>query len=255
MPILLAFLVMLGISLVTGLLLSVLSHFFAVEENPLKKEIRSHLPGINCGACGYKGCDDYADALASGNVSPSLCVPGAQAVADQIAELLGVESEPFEDVVAYVACNGRCDAITRKAVYEGMNTCKAASMIYAGESACRFGCLGHGDCANACPAKAIRLIDGVAVVDTSRCLGCGLCTSVCPKGIISMLAQETMTVVECSNKVQKPVKLVKMHVSAVKSAKKLVLTALLLLKMIWQLLIMKNAPTAVLVFLNVQPVA
>lgn len=200
MPILLAFLVMLGISLVTGLLLSVLSHFFAVEENPLKKEIRSHLPGINCGACGYKGCDDYADALASGNVSPSLCVPGAQAVADQIAELLGVESEPFEDVVAYVACNGRCDAITRKAVYEGMNTCKAASMIYAGESACRFGCLGHGDCANACPAKAICLIDGVAVVDTSRCLGCGLCTSVCPKGIISMLAQETMTVVECSNK-------------------------------------------------------
>ena len=40
---------------------------------------------------------------------------------------------------------------------------------------------------------------GIARVDTARCLGCGLCTRVCPKNIITMLAQETETVVMCSN--------------------------------------------------------
>ena len=200
MAILIAFLVMLGISLVTGLLLSVLSHFFAVEDDPLKKEIRSVLPGINCGACGYKGCDDYAAALAEGGVKPNLCIPGAQSVADCIANLLGVESEPFEDVVAFVACNGHCDPTSPKAKYEGVQTCKAASAIYGGATSCTYGCLGLGDCANACPSNAICMLDGIAHVDTSRCLGCGLCASICPKNIISMLPQEAKTVVMCNNK-------------------------------------------------------
>ena len=70
MEILIAFIAMLVIALIVGVLLLVCSHFFAVKENPLKKEIRECLPGINCGACGYKGCDDYAEALANGGVKP-----------------------------------------------------------------------------------------------------------------------------------------------------------------------------------------
>lgn len=200
MGILIAFIIMLAIALLAGVLLSVFSHFFAVPENPLKKQIRECLPGINCGACGFKGCDDYAEALTEGGVSASLCVPGAQAVADEIAGMLGVESTPFEDVVAFVACNGYCEAVTKKAVYEGIETCKAASMVYGGENACQFGCLGFGDCAKACPADAICLRDGIAHVDTSRCLGCGLCAKTCPKHIIAMLPQSTKTVVMCNNK-------------------------------------------------------
>ncbi len=200
MDILIAFVVMFSIALIAGVLLSVFSHFFAVEDNPLKKQIRECLPGINCGACGYKGCDDYAEALAEGGVKPNLCVPGAQGVADEIAGIIGVESEPFKDVVAFVACNGHCEAASKKAEYVGVETCKAASMVYGGDNACRFGCLGFGDCANACPAEAICMIDGIAHVDTSRCLGCGLCTRTCPKHIITMLSQDTRTVVMCSSK-------------------------------------------------------
>lgn len=200
MDILIAFLVMLFIALIAGVLLSVFSHFFAVKENPLKKEIRACLPGINCGACGYKGCDDYADALTSGGVKPNLCIPGAQAVADQVAGIIGVEAEPFKDVVAFVACNGHCDATFPKAQYEGVQTCQAASMIYGGANSCRFGCLGFGDCAAACPSNAICMADGIARVNTSLCLGCGLCASTCPKHIISMLPQNTGTVVMCSSK-------------------------------------------------------
>jgi RnfABCDGE-type electron transport complex B subunit len=199
MEILIAFIAMLGIALLVGVLLLVFSHFFSVEENPLKKEIRACLPGINCGACGYKGCDDYAEALAQGGVAPNLCIPGAQSVADEIGGILHIEAEPFKDVVAFVSCNGTCDATAKAADYEGVQTCAAASMLYGGPNACRYGCLGFGDCAAACPADAICMADGIARVDTSRCLGCGLCVKTCPKHIISMLSQYTETVVMCSN--------------------------------------------------------
>lgn len=200
MDILIAFLVMLGVALVAGILITVFSHFFSVPENPLKAEIRECLPGINCGACGYKGCDDYAAALAEGGVAPNLCIPGAQAVADKIGGIIGVESEPFKDVVAFVSCNGNCEATFNTAEYEGVKTCYAASMIYGGTNSCRFGCLGFGDCANACPSNAICIKDGIAHINTARCLGCGLCARTCPKQIINMIPQETATVVMCSNK-------------------------------------------------------
>ena len=200
MDILIAFAVMFFIALAACILLSVLSHFFAVEEDPKKKLIAEHLPGINCGACGYKGCEDYAAALAAGGVKPNLCVPGAQEVADKIGELVGVEVEPFKDVVAFVACNGRGGATADKAVYEGIQSCQAASMLFGGAGSCTFGCLGLGDCAAACPAAAIGVVDGVACVDTSRCIGCGLCSRTCPKRIIHMVPQHATTAVMCSNR-------------------------------------------------------
>ena len=200
MGILIAFLVMLAVAIVAGVLLTVFSVFFAVPENPQKKLIRECLPGINCGACGFKGCDDYAEALAEGGVAPNLCVPGAQGVANEIGAILGVEAEAFNDKVAFVACNGHCEATFKVSEYEGVSTCSAASMLYGGPNACRFGCLGLGDCAAACPAKAICVVDGIAHVDTSRCLGCGLCARTCPKGIINMVPQQATSVVQCSNK-------------------------------------------------------
>ena len=199
MNILIAFGVVAGVALILGILLALISHFFAVPEDEKVKAVRACLPGVNCGACGYKGCDDYAAAVAEGTAAPNLCVPGAEATAKELGEILGVEVEAPEDVVAYVHCNGNCEATTKKASYDGISTCKAASMRYAGPDACRFGCLGLGDCAKACPADAICLKDGIAHVDTSRCLGCGLCTTICPKHIISLIPQETEAAVMCSN--------------------------------------------------------
>ena len=62
--ILIAFAVVVAIGLLMGILLALVSRFFGIEENPKRKQIRACLPGVNCGACGYKGCDDYAAALA-----------------------------------------------------------------------------------------------------------------------------------------------------------------------------------------------
>ena len=187
------------IALLLDLLLGLASRFLAVKEDKTVKEVRACLPGVNCGACGYKGCDDYAAAVAQGTAKPNLCVPGAEAVAKEIGDILGVEVEAPKDWVAFVHCNGHCEATTKKANYDGISSCKAAAMLYAGPEACRFGCLGLGDCAAVCPSGAICTKDGIAHVDTSLCIGCGLCRDVCPKHIIHMVPQEVAVVANCSN--------------------------------------------------------
>jgi len=198
--ILIAFAVVGAIGLTAGILLTVISKLFSVEENQQVKDIRACLPGINCGVCGFKGCDDYAAAIADGSAKPNLCVPGAAGVAERIGNLLGIEIEAPKDVVAFVHCDGNCTATAKKADYSGIMTCRAASMLYSGPDACRFGCMGYGDCAAACPTNAICVKDGIAHVDTSKCLGCGLCAETCPKKVIFLVPQETAAVVMCNNK-------------------------------------------------------
>ena len=54
MDILIAFIVVGAVALVAGILLALISRFFGVPEDKRVKELRECLPGINCGACGYK---------------------------------------------------------------------------------------------------------------------------------------------------------------------------------------------------------
>ena len=198
-PVLIALGVVFALALLLGIVLAVLNKYFAVPGDETVKAIRECLPGINCGACGYKGCDDYAAAVAEGKAKPNLCVPGAAGATARIGDILGIKVEPPKDVVAFVACNGNCEATSKKADYEGIQSCYAASMLYGGPETCRFGCLGYGDCAFACPSHAICIEDGIAHVDTSRCIGCGLCVDTCPKHIISLLPQDTMVANMCSS--------------------------------------------------------
>ena len=58
MDILLAFLVVSAIGLIAGVLLALASHFMAVPDDETVKKVRAALPGVNCGACGYTGCDE-----------------------------------------------------------------------------------------------------------------------------------------------------------------------------------------------------
>lgn len=198
--ILIALAVVAAVGLLAGVLLTVISHFFAVEEDETTKKVRAALPGVNCGACGFKGCDDYASALAEGKAKPNLCVPGAEATATEIGSILGIEVEAPKNEIAFVHCNGHCDATTKKAEYSGIATCRAASMLYGGPDACRFGCVGLGDCAAVCPAEAICIKDGIAHIDAEKCLGCGLCAETCPKRIISIIPKNAGSVVMCNNK-------------------------------------------------------
>ena len=81
MQILIPALVLLAIAALCAILLVVSSALFGVKADERIAKIREELPGANCGACGYSGCDGYAKALAAGLVdNPSLCTPGGDGV-------------------------------------------------------------------------------------------------------------------------------------------------------------------------------
>lgn len=45
-------------------------------------------------------------------------------------------------------------------------------------------CRGCGVCVNVCPAEAIQLANGVAVIDQATCRQCQVCMNACPEGAI-----------------------------------------------------------------------
>ena len=199
MPILLPILIMLGVGIVCAVLLTVAATFFATNEDERAVKIREVLPGANCGACGYAGCDGYAKALSQGDVPTNLCIPGGDCTAAEIAEILGVEAADVIEKVSYVGCNGTCDAIAKKYDYDGLKTCRMAKMEYAGDRMCNYACLGYGDCVRSCPTGAISVATGIAKVDPTKCIGCSICTRECPNNLFKLVAETTRVVVECAN--------------------------------------------------------
>jgi ferredoxin len=63
-----------------------------------------------------------------------------------------------------------------------MNACGA------GETACGYGCLGCGDCVNACQFDALHMNEetGLPEVDENKCVTCGACVKACPRHIIEL---------------------------------------------------------------------
>lgn len=88
MTILYTVLVMMGISLLLGILIAVFAKYFEVKVDPRVKQIAEILPSYNCGACGYPGCDQYAEAIIEEGESEKLCKPGGKDTIDKIKTIL-----------------------------------------------------------------------------------------------------------------------------------------------------------------------
>ncbi len=189
-----------GLGLIAGLILAVASVVMAVPVDEKVIALREALPGANCGACGYSGCDGYAEAMAHEGAAVGLCSPGGEATVTATSEILGVAGATLAKKAAVVHCKGCADVAKQKLTYHGLPSCGAASKFYGGALACSFGCLGFGDCAKACPYGAITLTDGVAEVNPALCVGCGLCEKACPKALITLRPAETAVAVLCTNK-------------------------------------------------------
>ncbi len=187
-----------GIGLILGIVLSLASKFFAVPIDEKVEKIRECLPGANCGACGFSGCDGYAEALSKGETKPNLCTAGGQNTADQLSEVLGVNITPVKKT-AVIHCHHCLDKAVNNFAYNGVASCAAASLLYGGPLACKNGCLGLGDCINVCEYSALYQIDGNIMVDMNKCVACGKCANICPKGIISIQYAALPCFVACSN--------------------------------------------------------
>jgi len=198
-PILTAVISVTAIGAICGILLTVASKVMYVYEDPRVSQLRDILPGANCGACGYAGCDGYAAALTQGGVETNLCVPGADTVSYNISQILGSEYKDVIEQVAAVRCGGSCEARGVKMDYDGLKSCAAAKMYYSGSGACTYGCMGFGDCAAVCPNGAICIKDGVARVKIELCGGCGQCAKICPNKLIWIHDDTISTLVICSS--------------------------------------------------------
>jgi len=171
-----------------------------VEEDPRIGQVTDQLPGANCGGCGYAGCANFAENLVAGKTSLSGCPVCDDDAREEIAKIMGLEAEEGEKLVARVMCQGGNYETAKKANYFGVQTCTAAAITGGGEKMCSYGCLGYGECVDACPFDALHMNEnGLPVVDEEKCTGCGNCEEACPRGVIEMHPVSDHIFVACRN--------------------------------------------------------
>jgi len=197
--IILGTLVLAGLGLIFGIVLGVAAKKFKVEVDPKIEKIRGELPGANCGACGFPGCDRMAKAMATGECAANACPVSSAEAKENIAAIMGVEAVSGDKKVARVLCKGCTDKTTKKFEYEGEMDCKNAQNVQGGDKLCAQGCLGYGSCESVCQFDAIHVVNGIAVVDKEKCAACGECIDVCPRNIIEMVPYKANVVVDCKN--------------------------------------------------------
>jgi Na+-translocating ferredoxin:NAD+ oxidoreductase RNF subunit RnfB len=191
----------LALAFVLGTALGFFREFFAVPQDPLAGQIREVLPGANCGACGFPGCDNYAAAIASGSAGINSCTVGGVAVAEKLSAIMGV-SASMVPVVAVLACQGSKTHAPLKGTYTGLMTCRGAKLSAGGTKLCSWGCLGFGDCTLVCQFDALSMgEDGLPKVDYAKCTGCKVCVGECPQGLLRELPKnQSGALALCSNR-------------------------------------------------------
>ena len=182
-----------------GVVLTIASRVFAVKSDERMEAVAEALPQINCGACGYAGCGEYAEAVINGGAPINLCKAGGKSTAEKLSALMGVDAGDTEEQFAVVHCGGHNQAAAVKYIFAGTPSCQAAGRFYSGNKQCTHGCLGFGDCSVVCPSDAITVENGLARISRAKCIGCGLCVKTCPQKIIAVHRAGSFVDVTCSS--------------------------------------------------------
>jgi Na+-translocating ferredoxin:NAD+ oxidoreductase subunit B len=189
-----------GIALALAILLVIINKKLFVEEDPRIDVVEEMLPSANCGACGFPGCRAFSEAVVSGAVLPGKCSVSSEAGRVEIAEFLGVSVGAEEKVVARLACAGGINVARKRALYQGLQTCRGAAHVGGGGKSCAWGCLGLSDCEVVCDFDAITMNEySLPVVDEDKCTACGDCVAVCPKGLFELHPVSHRLWVACRN--------------------------------------------------------
>ena len=90
-----------------ALILAFASKVFFVKVDERVAQVRGELPGANCGACGFPGCDGLAKAIAEGKAGINACPVGGADLVARLARILGTEAGEVQRMVACVMCQGK----------------------------------------------------------------------------------------------------------------------------------------------------
>jgi Na+-translocating ferredoxin:NAD+ oxidoreductase subunit B len=178
-----------SIGLVAAVILYFVAQKFKVYEDPRIDMVEEILPAANCGGCGFAGCRNFAEALVkSDDIGEFYCPVGGNDTMEKAAKILGKETAGQEPKVAVVRCNGTCDHRPKTNQYDGAASCAISSALYSGDTGCQYGCLGYGDCEEACDFDAIHMNTktGLPEVIDENCTACNACVIACPNDIIEL---------------------------------------------------------------------
>lgn len=176
------------------------ANHFHVEKDPRVAKVEDALPSANCGACGYAGCESFAEAVVKGEAPVGGCPVGGDSVSTEIADIMGSENESSEKVVAELICAGGLKETKKSGKYDGIKSCKAAHQVNGGEKICQYSCLGFGDCEAICPFDAIFINDnGLPEIDPDACTGCGKCIDECPRNVLLLAPYQAKNHIRCSS--------------------------------------------------------
>lgn len=189
-----------GMSLFFGIILAIANKRFLVKISEKEKKLREVLPGTNCGACGFPGCEAYAHALAAktDEVPANLCTVGGAETAKAVGKILGVEVEETEPMVCVLRCRGGRDEAVEKFEYIGPGDCRSNYILLGGNKACEYGCLGGGHCVSVCPFNAIRMgPNRLPIIDREKCTACGICVKECPRQVLELIPRSQLIYLAC----------------------------------------------------------
>ncbi|MBU2063881.1 MAG: RnfABCDGE type electron transport complex subunit B [Candidatus Omnitrophica bacterium] len=198
--IILGILTLSGLGFGFGLLLAWMSKKFHVEVDHRIMKISEILPGVNCGACGLAGCSGFAEALVNNAVNINACVACSGENKKAILEILGVQADETSTDAGQIAvmhCGGGMKCKDRF-LYRGLKDCLIAAQTIGGHKACKYGCLGQGNCVAVCPFGAIVISENkTPQISTQLCRGCKKCVAACPRKIISMMYVKKKVYIKC----------------------------------------------------------
>ncbi len=175
-----------AVALTLGVIIHYVSKKFHVEEDPMVTIINDILPGVNCGACGYPSCGQFAEVLVETKDSSMSCPVGGSDLAAKLGETLGITMAEPKPQTAVLLCQGDNNTARETAEYLGIQDCWAATQAFVGPKQCKYSCVGLGSCIAYCDFDAMRLENGLVVIDKDRCTACAACIAACPTGVLVM---------------------------------------------------------------------
>jgi len=182
-------LILTAIGVVAAVILFFVAKKFNVIEDPRIDEVEEALPSANCGGCGFPGCRAFAETCAKADSLDGLnCPPGGADTMKAVADILGLVAADKEPQVAVLLCNGSSTNRKRTSEFDSAANCTIAASTYGGETDCTHGCLGLGECVDACGFDAMYMDEetGLPVVIEDMCTACGACVAACPKDLYEL---------------------------------------------------------------------